>query len=371
MSTEVNPGLDSLDLGESLFARTEGAVTRAPLRGALWTSVGLHAGLIAAALMTLGAAPPVDDSTSTEAIFVELVSSDAFSSDAAAISESSASVAMLAAGATLPELKAPPVEEPEPVVEPEPVLTEPEADPSPVEPTPEPPAPEPPPVEADSPPAAPAWQAAPLLAVAAVDSEPSPAVAETATPDPPPEPVAPAEPPGKAPPKLEPEPVKPVEKPAEAPKAPEKPKAKVAEAEKIKDKPKEQKPAEKPKPASAGKGGKNDADAAAAKASAAKSGKAGDGSAATSKYPGLVQKALRRALRFPKGAGRAGGEAQVRFTVSASGSVSGISVVRSTGNAVLDAEAVKTVQRAAPFPPIPADAGRKSWTFTMPLLFKR
>jgi periplasmic protein TonB len=364
MSTEVDLGPDTLERGESLFAPTP----KAPLGGALWTSIGLHAGLVAAALMTLGAAPPIDDSTRTEAIFVELVSSDAFSSDATATTESSASVAMLAAGATLPELKAPPVEEPAPEPEPEPVV---EPQPEVPEPAPEPAAPESPPVEADSPAAAPAWQAAPLLAVAAVDSEPSFAVAEAPTSDPPPEPAAPSQPPGKAPPKLDPEPANPVEKPVETPKAPAKPKAKVADAEKPKEKPKDKKPAEKPREASAGKGGKNEADAAAAKASAGKSGKSDDGAAAVSKYPGLVQKALRRALRFPKGAGRAGGEAQVQFTVSASGSVSGISVVRSTGNPVLDAEAVKTVQRAAPFPPIPADAGRRTWTFTMPLLFKR
>jgi protein TonB len=37
---------------------------------------------------------------------------------------------------------------------------------------------------------------------------------------------------------------------------------------------------------------------------------------------------------------------------------------------VLDKEAVATVKRAK-FPPIPAEAGRKSWTFTMPLAFTR
>ena len=363
MSAEVHPGLDTLQLGERLFAKAP----RAPLSGALWTSIGLHTGLIAAALMTLGAAPPVEDSTSTEAIFVELVSSDAFSSEATATTESTASVAMLAAGTTSPEIETPPVELPEPVVEPpppEPIPESveepapeppPEVVPEPIPPEPTPPEPTPEPV-AEDPPMPTAWQATPLLAVAAVHPDPAPAAAE---------------PPAKAPPELAPEPAKPVEKPVEAPKVSEKPKAKVAEAEPPKEKPKDKTPAAKPKAASAGKGGKNDADAAAAKASAGKSGKSGDGAAATSKYPGLVQKALRRALRFPKGAGRAGGEAQVRFTVSASGSVSGISVVRSTGNPVLDAEAVKTVQRAAPFPPIPADAGRKSWTFTMPLLFKR
>ncbi len=82
------------------------------------------------------------------------------------------------------------------------------------------------------------------------------------------------------------------------------------------------------------------------------------GSAAESRYPGLIQAALRRALRFPPNAGAARGKALVRFVVAADGSVSGLSLAGSTGSAVLDAAALDTVRRAAPFPPIPAAAGR-------------
>jgi protein TonB len=31
----------------------------------------------------------------------------------------------------------------------------------------------------------------------------------------------------------------------------------------------------------------------------------------------------------------------------------------------------QTVARAAPFPPIPAEAGRSTWAFTVPLTFRR
>jgi protein TonB len=53
--------------------------------------------------------------------------------------------------------------------------------------------------------------------------------------------------------------------------------------------------------------------------------------------------------------------------VAANGSVSGVRIVGSSGNPILDDAAIKTVNRAAPFPEIPADAGKSSWTFTLPL----
>jgi protein TonB len=109
-------------------------------------------------------------------------------------------------------------------------------------------------------------------------------------------------------------------------------------------------------------------------ASVASGGKGGGdaaGNAAVSKYPGLVQQRLRRALRFPKGAGGAQGEVQVQFVISASGGASNISVVRSSGHAVFDEAAVATVRRAAPFPPIPPAAGKSSWTMVVPLAFQR
>lgn len=94
------------------------------------------------------------------------------------------------------------------------------------------------------------------------------------------------------------------------------------------------------------------------------------GNAAVSNYPGKIVGKLRRALRYPAGTDQRG-EAQVRFTVSRSGSVNGIRIVRSSGSPVLDEAAVATVRRAAPFPEIPAAAGRSSWAFTIPLAFVR
>jgi protein TonB len=143
-----------------------------------------------------------------------------------------------------------------------------------------------------------------------------------------------------------------------------------------------QKPAEKPaqkvqakpspqRPQQAGNSGASNADAKASPPSGGSraTGQMGNGAAVT-KYPGQVLSKLRRALRYPRG-GRGTGEVSVRFTVSAAGSASGVRVVKSSGNPVFDKAAMDTVQRAAPFPPIPREAGRNSWTFTMPLGFVR
>jgi protein TonB len=98
-----------------------------------------------------------------------------------------------------------------------------------------------------------------------------------------------------------------------------------------------------------------------------------EGNAAVSNYPGKIVRKLRRALRYPRGAGsrRLHGVAEVRFVVSAGGGVGGIHLVASSGSPVLDKAALEAVRRAAPFPPIPAEAGRSNWPFTVPLAFVR
>ena len=84
-----------------------------------------------------------------------------------------------------------------------------------------------------------------------------------------------------------------------------------------------------------------------------------------------MQRRLANALRYPRAAGGERGEVVVRFTVASQGGASGVSIVRSSGSAVLDQAAIETVGRAAPFPPIPANAGFASKTFDFPLGFVR
>ncbi|GGA57516.1 energy transducer TonB family protein [Pelagibacterium lentulum] len=95
------------------------------------------------------------------------------------------------------------------------------------------------------------------------------------------------------------------------------------------------------------------------------------GNAAVSNYPGQVAAALGRALRYPSNARGATGQSLVSFTVAANGQLVGAQIRGSSGNAVLDQAAIATVQRAAPFPPIPPAAGRNQWSFTLPLSFTR
>ncbi len=130
----------------------------------------------------------------------------------------------------------------------------------------------------------------------------------------------------------------------------------------------------------AGSGGQNQADArkgtsegstqgrAAQQSSGARQNSA-QGNAAVSNYPGQVARKLNRAVRPQRGRER--GEVIVSFTVSKSGGVSSIRVARGSGSQALDRAALDTVNRAAPFPPIPDAAGRSSWSFNLPIAFTR
>lgn len=166
---------------------------------------------------------------------------------------------------------------------------------------------------------------------------------------------------------------KPVEKKATTPKKVEK--AKVDEKKLAARKQAETDQEAKRAPAKSRKGESGEANANAQRgASAASNSQASaePGNAAASNYPGKVAAKLRRALKYPKSAvSSSRGETQVAFTVLSDGSATGIRVVSSSGSAVLDQAAMDAVKRASPFPPIPAEAGRKQWPFAVPVLFKR
>jgi protein TonB len=69
----------------------------------------------------------------------------------------------------------------------------------------------------------------------------------------------------------------------------------------------------------------------------------------------------------PDGIQGQSGTAVVAFSVSASGSIRGVRLVRSSGSAVLDRAAIETVRRANPVPPAPP--GVPGGSFTQPLHF--
>ena len=122
-----------------------------------------------------------------------------------------------------------------------------------------------------------------------------------------------------------------------------------------------------PPPSAAGNGGSNNADAVASAGSTAQQVGAGNGGdAEVAKYPSEVLRKLRRALRSSNGPR---GEVVVRFTVLANGQVTDVGIGSSSGNGAVDQAGLATVDRAAPFPGIPAAANRSSWTFDVPLAF--
>ncbi|MGO6970454.1 energy transducer TonB family protein [Rhizobium leguminosarum] len=92
----------------------------------------------------------------------------------------------------------------------------------------------------------------------------------------------------------------------------------------------------------------------------------GIGSAAVANYPGKVQKRIRRAIRVPNEYKRMGEaiSVRVRLTIDGTGRLSSVSVAGSSGIPDLDKAALDGVRRAAPFPPLPPQWGKASWSFT-------
>ncbi|OOG67772.1 energy transducer TonB [Sinorhizobium sp. A49] len=95
------------------------------------------------------------------------------------------------------------------------------------------------------------------------------------------------------------------------------------------------------------------------------------GNADVSNYSGKVRNKVMRKHRYPSQANRQGitGTATVSFVVTADGGLSNLRLAGSSGSPILDQAALETVQRAAPFPPIPANAGRNSWPFSLPIAY--
>lgn len=81
---------------------------------------------------------------------------------------------------------------------------------------------------------------------------------------------------------------------------------------------------------------------------------------------------LDRHKRYPQEARdhAATGEATVGFTLLRSGAVIGSRLVASSGSALLDAEALRMVERASPLPPPPIDVAGDRFEFVVPVRFK-
>ena len=98
----------------------------------------------------------------------------------------------------------------------------------------------------------------------------------------------------------------------------------------------------------------------------------GMGSAAVANYPGKVQKRIRRSVRVPNEYKEMKGvTVSVRLTINGTGRVDALSIARSSGIAELDRVVLDGVRRAAPFPPLPSEWGKATWSFNQSIEVSR
>jgi len=110
--------------------------------------------------------------------------------------------------------------------------------------------------------------------------------------------------------------------------------------------------------------------ASAAAAAGARAAAAASASAASSaSWRASLMAHLNRFKRFPAGASP--GSVSVAFTIDRSGGVRSASLARSSGNSILDAEAVAMVRRASPVPAPPAGVGGGSMAISVPIRYSR
>lgn len=93
--------------------------------------------------------------------------------------------------------------------------------------------------------------------------------------------------------------------------------------------------------------------------------------AASNAYDALVFGHLQRFKRYPRGARGAHGTVVVRFELNRKGDVIASRVTRSSGNRVLDREALAILRRANPFPPFPAAKPGEQDGWIAPVTFLR
>jgi protein TonB len=93
--------------------------------------------------------------------------------------------------------------------------------------------------------------------------------------------------------------------------------------------------------------------------------------AASNLYNSRVFGQLQRFKRYPAAAHGASGTVVVRFVLNRAGDVISSAVTQSSGNAVLDDEALAILRRASPFPAFPAVKPGEEDVFVAPVAFSR
>jgi protein TonB len=93
--------------------------------------------------------------------------------------------------------------------------------------------------------------------------------------------------------------------------------------------------------------------------------------ASANAYNALVFGHLQRFKRYPAAAHGASGTVTVRFELNRAGEVIDSELSKSSGNAVLDREALDLLRRASPFPPFPTAKPGMRDTYLAPVSFAR
>ncbi len=89
------------------------------------------------------------------------------------------------------------------------------------------------------------------------------------------------------------------------------------------------------------------------------------------RYQDMVKQRIEEVRRYPSWAKRQGieGVVHLSFVVLSNGLSRDIKIVRSSGTKILDEEAVQTIKRANPFPPIPNEIGTSSVQMEVSIIF--
>jgi protein TonB len=85
-----------------------------------------------------------------------------------------------------------------------------------------------------------------------------------------------------------------------------------------------------------------------------------------------ISKQIKRYQKYPPPAQRRGweGTAEVLLQIAADGNVTGITLGKSSGHAILDEEALNMVRRASPLPAAPPDLRGRALVVTVPIVFR-
>lgn len=86
----------------------------------------------------------------------------------------------------------------------------------------------------------------------------------------------------------------------------------------------------------------------------------------------MVKQRIEEVRRYPPWAKRQGieGTVYISFVVLSNGASRDIKIICSSDSKILDKEAVATIERASPFPPIPEELNRSFVSMEVAIIFK-